>query len=129
MADGTPNLTSAPNKPLRGGASGFNRTPGVREMREYPVTSRELWTLGGLQASSALTLSLAGWLFGFWLNAKQALDLADRKTIPATALAQWEAYANLAWWGALGIGILGFLLMGLVGLNVWGIIKDTRHGP
>ena len=96
-------------------------------MKEYPVTSRELWTLGGLQASSALTLSLAGWLFGFWLNAKQALDLTDRQTVPEAVLTQWETYADLAWWGAVGIGFVGFGLMGIAGLNVYGILKDTHH--
>lgn len=96
-------------------------------MKEYPVTSRELWTLGGLQAGSALTLSLAGWLFGFWLNAKQALDLADKKTTQANVLVQWEAYADLAFWGAAAVGLLGLFLIGLVGLNVWGILRDTSH--
>jgi hypothetical protein len=96
-------------------------------MKEFPVTSRELWTLGGLQAGSALTLSLAGWLFGFWLNAKQAMDFADKRAMSELVLGQWRAYADLAWWGALGTGLLGLFLILLVGLNVWGIIKDTTH--
>ena len=96
-------------------------------MKEFPVTSRELWTLGGLQAGSALTLSLAGWLFGFWLNSKQAMDFADKKAMSAMVLGQWQAYADLAWWAGLGTGLLGLFLIVLVGLNVVGIIRDTTH--
>jgi hypothetical protein len=59
----------------KGGATGFIRKRGTRDMKEYPVTSRELWTLGGLQAGSAFALSFAGWLAGFYLNARQAVDL------------------------------------------------------
>jgi hypothetical protein len=110
----------------RGGASGFSRKPGVREMKEFPVTSRELWTLGGLQASSAVALSVAGWLAGFWLNAKQAVDLADRQ-LPPEVLGQWQAYSDMAFWGAILSGALGLGLLVLTGLNVRGIIKDTTH--
>jgi hypothetical protein len=111
---------------LRGGTSGFSRRPGVRVMREYPCTSRELWTLGGLQAAAALTLSIAGWLFGFWVNSKQALALAG-KAASAEILGQWRAYADIAFYAAICVGFLGLILIALSGFNVWGIIKDTSH--
>ena len=90
------NTNSAP----RGGTSGFNRRPGVREMKEFPVTSRELWTLGGLQASAALMLSFAGWLAGFWVNAKQQIAFADKDT-PHNILVQWQSYADMAFWAVI----------------------------
>src|SRR4051812_16010516 len=110
----------------RGGGSGFIRKRGTREMKEYPVTSRELWTLGGLQAGSAFALGFAGWLASFWVSAREALDLASKDT-PQQILGQWQAYADMAWYGMVGGGILAALLIGLSGLNVWGIIYDTKH--
>lgn len=95
-------------------------------MKEYPVTSRELWTLGGLQAGAALALSVSGWLFGFWVNAEQALDMAG-SDVSKDALAQWGAYANMAWYAALGVGVLGLFLIALSGFNVWGVLRDTSH--
>ena len=112
----------------KGGTSGFNRRPGVREMKEFPVTSRELWTLGGLQAGSAGALSFAGWLVGFYINAKQAVDFAGHD-VPRQVLGQWQGYADMALFGAIGASLLGIFLVGLSGFNVWWIIHDTKHAP
>lgn len=95
-------------------------------MKEYPVTSRELWTLGSLQAGSAAALSLGGWLFGFWMNVKQAVDFAGKDT-PTAIINQWQAYSDMAFWASIAAAALGGILLGLSGLNVWGIIKDTTH--
>src|SRR4051812_37358362 len=35
------------------GRTSLDRIPGRRPMKEFPVTSRELWTLGSIQAASA----------------------------------------------------------------------------
>lgn len=117
----------APFRGPRGGSSGFNRKPGVREMKEFPVTSRELWTLGGLQAGSAAALGFAGWLAGFYVNAKQAVAFADANT-SAQIKGQWEGYADMAFYGVIGSFGLGIFLVLLSAWNVWGIIKDTSHG-
>jgi hypothetical protein len=112
-------------KPHR--STGFTKLPGKRIMKEYPLTSRELWTLGGLQAGSAATLSFAGWLAGFWVNSQQAIDFADRHATPPEVLAQWQAYADMAYGAAVGAGALGIFLILLSGWNVLGIIWDTTH--
>jgi hypothetical protein len=114
------------NRVPRGGASGFNRKPGVREMKEFPVTSRELWTLGGLQAGSAAALSFAGWLAGQYVNARQSLAFAGHD-VPRQVVGQWEGYSNMAFWGAVIAAALGLFLLGLSGLNVYGILHDTEH--
>ena len=111
----------------RGGASGFNRNPGVREMKEFPVTSSELWTLGGLQFGASAALGFAGWLAGFYANAKQAVSFADKDT-PKEVLGQWQAYSDMAFYGIIGAGVLGLFLLLLTGWNVWRLIRDTVHG-
>lgn len=113
--------------PLRTGQTGFHRSPGNRVMKEYPLTSRELWTLGGLQAGSALALSIAGWLWGFWVSAKQTIAFADKKVIAGNILGQWQGYADMAWVGMIAVGALGILLIVLSAINVIGIIRDTTH--
>jgi hypothetical protein len=95
-------------------------------MKEFPVTSRELWTLGTLQAGSAAALGFAGWLAAFWVNAKQAIELADPAT-PARIMGQWQGYADMAFYGVIGSGVLAGLLLLISGLNVIGIIRETRH--
>jgi len=125
MASTPPGSASPPRSP-RGGTSGFNRKPGVREMKEFPVTSRELWTLGGLQFGSAASLGFCGWLAGFWVNAKQTIAFADPHTSPQI-MGQWQGYADMAFYGVVGSGLLGLFLIFLTGMNVRGIIKDTTH--
>ena len=95
-------------------------------MKEFPVTSRELWTLGSLQAGSAASLGFAGWLAGFYANAKQAIAFADSKT-SSQVMGQWQGYADMAFYGVLGAGALGVFLLLVSAWNVWGIIKDTSH--
>ena len=112
----------------RGGASGFNRKPGVRQMKEYPLTKSELWTLGGLQAGSALSFSIAGWLTGFYLNARQAVQFAGND-VSREVLGQWQGYADMAWYGAAFTWTLGVLLVALGGINVLFIIWNTEHAP
>lgn len=106
----------------------FSRRPGVRQMKEFPVTSRELWTLGGLQASSAASVGFSGWLISFWTSSQQAIDFAG-KDAPKEVIAQWHAYSDMAFYGAAASAILALFLVGLSGFNVWGIIRDTEHGP
>jgi len=108
------------------GGTGFARSPGFRVMKEYPLTSKELWTLGGLQFGSGAAFSAAGWLAGFCANAKQATAFAGRDTAPQV-IAQWKAYSDMSWWGSLLLAILGIILFAISAINVWGIIKETTH--
>jgi hypothetical protein len=95
-------------------------------MKEYPLTSRELWLLGSLQAGAAAALSFSGWLWGFWANAQQAIAFADTG-VAKEVMTQWEAYADMAWWAAILVGGLGLVLFAAGGLNVLAIIGSTKH--
>jgi hypothetical protein len=96
-------------------------------MKEYPVTSRELWTLGGLQLGAGVSFSVAAWLLGVYISSKQALSFAGKDTA-AKVVGQWEGYASMSWYGCIALAVLGLILFAISALNVRGIIRETTHG-
>jgi hypothetical protein len=108
-----------------GGASYFDRKPGVRELREYPITAEELESLGLLHAGSTAAFTFAGACFGFWLNGVQTAALSVG--VKLEELAYWNALHTVA----LGLSIIS-VAIGLVlylkrGSQLSKIKKSTTH--
>lgn len=119
-------LGGTPTPAKRGSrASTLRVRGGKREVKGYAVAKSELWTLGGLQAGSALCFSLSGICFGQWSSIKQQIDLAP----PAAkaSLAYWQGVGDMAWYGMIGLLVVALALIAISGLNVWNIIKSTQH--
>ena len=98
-----------------------------REMKGYTVTGAELWSLGLVQAGSAVSFALAGSAFGFWMSTAQAVDLATSDPALAVKRSQWEAYGNVGFYGAIVLAALGVILFAINGIHAYRIAKATIH--
>jgi hypothetical protein len=94
-------------------------------MKEYPLTSRELWMLGGLQLGSAASFAMGGSCLGLWLNQRMAAGLASG--VELEALGYWNGIGTAALFAAIALGIVGLGLFGISGWTVAGIISETTH--
>jgi hypothetical protein len=94
-------------------------------MKEYPLTKRDLWSLGGLQLGTAVFFSLAGTCLGFWINVRETVAFADK--VDPRVLGQWEGYGSAALVGAITTFLIGVTLLILSGIEVTTIIKETEH--
>jgi hypothetical protein len=94
-------------------------------VKGYAVTKAELWTLGGIQAGAAICFSLAGSCFGFWTSVKQQLDFS-KGSDPALA-GYWAGVSDVAFYGMIGLAVMGLVLFAISGLNAVNIIRGTRH--
>ena len=103
----------------------LDRIPGRRPMKEYPLSKPELWTLGGIQLGSAVSFSLAGTCFGLWSSTKQQLAFAQGAK-PQIA-GYWQGVGDMAFYGMIGLAIIGAALFLLSGFNVLKIIWTTEH--
>src|SRR5215210_7805267 len=64
--------------PKRHRSTGFDKLPGRRPMKEYPLTESDLFSLGLLQGGSSLTLAASGACLGAWTSIKQAVQFAGK---------------------------------------------------
>ena len=103
----------------------LDRIPGRRPMKEYPLIKSELWTLGGIQAGSAVSFSLAGNCFGLWSSTKQQLAFA--KGADPNVAGYWRGVGDMAFYGMIGLAVIGAALFLLSGFNVLKIIWMTEH--
>lgn len=101
-------------------------TGGSRQLKGYTVTGDELLSLGLVQGASSLCFALAGSCFGFWLSVSQSVELTGKDT-PATALAKWQAYGDVAFWVGCVLGLAGVGFMIFSGFKVNKIKNGTIH--
>ena len=118
---------AAEKKPKVYRTTRFDRVPGRRPMREYPLTATEIWTLGAVQGASALFFAFSGSMFGFWINIKQTTGMAASDTDKA-AMAYWSGLGDAAFWGSVVLATIALALFGISGFTAWRIMKETDHG-
>lgn len=108
-------------------STGFDRQPGRRPMKEYPLTQSELYGLASLGALTTGCFSVASGLLGY--ASSIAKDIAFfGSNIPETALNHYALARDLSLYGSLGLFAIGVALMGVGGIRVRQIIKETIHG-
>lgn len=129
-----PSVAGAPSTTAKGGVAGggkrptgtgLQRIPGIRTMKEYPLTMDDMLTLGLVQGGSALFLAAAGACIGFWLSIQQTVDFADKDK--AEKIAYWTGLGDAAFWLSIICLLIGLLLFCINGFKVWTIWRDTKH--
>src|SRR5438128_353416 len=90
---GTGTVLETP-KPARGrrsatGGSGLRRIPGVRPMKEYPLTKGDMRDLAKTGVAATVCFSFASGLFGFMVNLAKDLSLAQG--VPDKVVGFWNA--------------------------------------
>lgn len=120
---GTIPSTGAP--PVISG-TGFNRIPGRRDMKEYPLTEGELNELAYTGGFGTLFFSLAAFLLGLWIDVSKDIALSPE-----------VSEAERAFWNAVKVGcLIGAAVAVLIAvLMFWRgyhrlsqIKKETKHG-
>lgn len=106
--------------------SGFDKRPGRRPMKEYPLTEGELNELAGIGMLATVCFSLAAALFGFAVDVSK--DIAFSTALPATVATFWGALRGGAMVLAVILALVGgaFVLRGRSRLNA--IKRETDHG-
>ena len=117
--------------PIRGGRgrgrtdSGLRRIPGVRPMKEYPLTKGDMRDLAKTGAAATGFFAISSACFGYMVNL--AKDLALAQNVPDKVAGFW----NAIWWGTLAGSII-FALLGIVAvidgrIRLREIERETRH--
>ena len=106
--------------------TGFDRLPGRRPLKEYPITEGELTALATIGAVATLCFSVASALFGFAVTVTK--DIAFASTLPDSILTFWGTLRIGAF---IGTGI--FVLFGIVFIvvgksKISAIKRETTHG-
>ncbi len=98
---------------------------GRRVVKIYPVTSNELWTLGGSQLGAHLFFWLAGVCLGYWSDGKREVGLASGAD--PQELAFWRLLGDMALAGASLCGLIGTALFLMSAWSVLCILRNTSH--
>jgi hypothetical protein len=132
---GGPNVVSAargagttPRRSRTGasGGSGFDRMPGRRPMKEYPLTKGELYGLGTLGGAATLCFSLGSAAFGY--AAAITKDMAFASNVPEKIIVYYSTMRDFAFYGSFGLFAVGLVLIVAGGIRVRQIIAETDHG-
>ena len=89
-------IASQPKKP-RAKRSGFHRQPGARSMKEYPLTSQELWQLAGLGLVATVLFGMGSFFLSTWF------DVFKDLSVPPDEMTQemrgyWRGIMTAAGW-------------------------------
>jgi hypothetical protein len=95
-------------------------------MKAYPVTTGELWGLGGVGLAASAVFSGGASAIGF--SIETAENLALSQAVPAETAGYWGAAEAFAWWGGIALLILGVGLVLSGGLYIRHIINRTDFG-
>lgn len=121
----TGSVNPRPPSRRRSPGTGFDRQPGRRPMKEYPLTREELISLGGVGVLATTCFSVGGGFVTRSLDITKDLELAQG--VPPPIVARWQARAD----DSLTFGII-FIVIGVVSLlyggwRVTDIIRSTEH--
>lgn len=103
------------------------RIPGVRRVKEYPLTKAEMHQLQGIGLIATVCISLSTGIVGFLIDIQKDLSLSENA--PPKAVSFWSG----VWWAALVAAIILFFL-GLFAIwrgqtRIQEIEDETDHGP
>ena len=118
---------TTPRSPRRSTSTKVRNQGGVRTVKWYSVSQQELVSLAALQGMAALFAAVGTFFVGVWLSTKQGLEMAAPGDISAATKASWETVEVLCGIGAIGCGCLFVVFLGLNGLHVMKIHRDTHH--
>lgn len=104
---------------------GLAQRPGLREMKEYPVTEMELWGLGGLSVLAAFFVAIATFCFGCWFTVYEGMALAPRLDAHASG---FQSALEIACFtgGIMFLAAAAVVMIG-GGMAVRRIIRETQH--
>jgi hypothetical protein len=92
-------------------------------MRAYPVTSFELWGLGGLGLAASLAFSIATSCITFAVDTAEGIDLSTG--VPEATLAFWRAAKCFAMIGGIGIMLAAIGLVAGGSFYILHILRRT----
>jgi len=92
-------------------------------VKAYPVTSAELWGLGGVGLAASVFFSMAAAFITFAIDTTKDLDLSVG--VPMETAAYWEAAQCFALWGGILVLVLAFVLLVSGSLYILHILKRT----
>lgn len=102
--------------------------PGIRTIKEYPVTEETLDTIATLRTSATVCFAVGSLTAGFALSCWQALSMGEGTVAPAVA-ATWSAYR----WSAVVVTLIayvgGFIFWAKGGSVIQTIKDNTTHAP
>jgi len=94
-------------------------------VKEYPLDSDELWTLGGVNIAATVSFSIGYAHYQRYQDIQRDLELTQG--LPDKLIGRWEAKRD----GAFEIAMIAFAIGAVVvifgGLKLWSIIRSTTH--
>jgi hypothetical protein len=112
-------------RPYSSKGSYLKRMPGVRPIKEFPLTKGDMRDLQSTGLLASGCFSFGGALLGFTINLRK--DMSFSQSVPAPVLAFWEGI----WWCSF-FGGLFFLAAGVIAMwrgnsRLNEIEKETEH--
>lgn len=96
-------------------------------MKEYPLTKGELYGLASLGGMATFCFSVGSGLFGSSFNIAKDIAFAS-KDVPEKIIVYYMTVSQFQFWGAIGLFVLGVVLLAAGGVRVSRIINETIHG-
>ena len=99
---------------------------GHAKLKAYPVTKNELFTLGALGFAASLFFSVGAGAIGYSMDIFKDLELTSN--LGPELVARWNTIEHFAYYGGIGVLIVGTVLVGLGAINIMSIIRRTKFG-
>lgn len=117
-----------PSRRPRAKRSGFHRQPGARTMKEYPLTSQELWQLAGLGLVATILFGMGSFFLSTWFDVFKDLS-APPDEMTQEMRGYWRGLMTAAGWATALCYTFGVVAALIGGLSVRHIMKCTEHPP
>jgi len=94
-------------------------------MKEYPLTKTELYGLASVGGFATLCFSGGSAALGYASTVTK--DIAFSSNVPDKVISYYSALRDVAFYGSIGLFLLGALAVAAGGLLARAIIKETTH--